>query len=166
MIKLTPADKWFNLCVKLRCNWTCEYCGVNFEHQKEIFDCSHYQERGKLTTRYHPQNAFGHCRDCHYELGGHHWNDTNDGLFDDHYVQVFGETNQKIIKHLSRQIYQGHKKDLKHIADHYRLESKKLEKCRKAGDDQRIDFDIFPSLQGLTNAIKDELHEPIADRCE
>lgn len=61
------ADEQFSLCVRLRANCTCERCGLPFPltDMKDLH-CSHNYSRDRWQVRYHPDNAFALCRDCHW----------------------------------------------------------------------------------------------------
>lgn len=51
-----------------RTDWTCDYCGRTFHHERQKLHCSHFKSRRHKATRYHPYNAFAHCVGCHRKL--------------------------------------------------------------------------------------------------
>ena len=53
------ADRLFSVYIKHRDEF-CQRCGST-----QNLDCSHHITRGRLATRYDPQNAVAHCRACH-----------------------------------------------------------------------------------------------------
>lgn len=38
---------------------------ISYEDNKGDLDCSHFQKRGKETTRFDPENADAACKKCH-----------------------------------------------------------------------------------------------------
>lgn len=60
-IKITPADKWFSLCIRERAGWVCERCGV----MSDSLQCAHVFGRGNKSVRLEPLNAFALCFTCH-----------------------------------------------------------------------------------------------------
>ena len=65
-ITRTKADDAFSLCVRLRANCTCERCGEQFPHNAmKHLHCSHNYSREYQQVRFHPDNAFALCKDCH-----------------------------------------------------------------------------------------------------
>lgn len=69
-IKITPADKWFSKCIRVRAGWTCQRCGTNHAHNTRALDCSHFIGRGNWSVRFDPDNAIALCTACHFRLGG------------------------------------------------------------------------------------------------
>ena len=64
-IKLTPADKWFSLCVRERVGWRCERCMKSYSPPTSALQCAHYFGRRNWATRFEPLNAFCLCFACH-----------------------------------------------------------------------------------------------------
>ncbi len=155
MIKVTNADRWFSKCVRIRSNWTCEFCGVYFEHKKEDLHASHFISRSKYATRYHPENCLSHCRDCHNMLGGHHWNNTNASKFIEHYEQIMGEEARKKMLALSRQTFVNHKYHIDEIALHYRKQYRAIDDLRKQGHTIRIEFFNYQESAEQNQIIRD-----------
>ena len=74
-ITRTKADDAFSLCVRLRANCTCERCGEQFPHNAmKHLHCSHNYSREYQQVRFHPDNAFALCKDCHRSLQMPNWN--------------------------------------------------------------------------------------------
>ena len=107
-IKRTPADQWFSKCVRIRTNWTCEYCNINFEHDKGSLHCSHYISRAHHITRYNPINAMAHCQRCHEQLGGGRWGGGNIAEFAHHYDEIHGPKNREKIRKISHYPFPKH----------------------------------------------------------
>lgn len=68
-MKLTPADRWFSKCIKLRVNYVCERCGTQYQEGDRGLHCSHFIGRRNWAVRFDPANAFAHCFGCHQHLG-------------------------------------------------------------------------------------------------
>jgi len=69
VIKITPADRYFSLCVRKRANWSCERCHKGYSPPTTALHCSHYLGRGNWGTRFDPLNATSLCYGCHQYLG-------------------------------------------------------------------------------------------------
>lgn len=69
--KINPNDTKFSRYIRQRDGWRCQYkfkClgNVSFESNPGGLHCSHFQKRGKWTTRYDPDNCDAACVPCHY----------------------------------------------------------------------------------------------------
>jgi len=163
-IKTTQSDKWFSKCVRERTNWTCEYCGADFNHDRAGLDCSHFIGRGNKMVRVHPLNAFAHCKrspgkNCHEKLGGGRWGGGNIAEFAKHYDEIHGAENRELMRVLSSMAWKGYKHLEKAMSKHYRMEHRRMEALRADGEQGRIEFDIFPDgwWLGVIAATKKEL---------
>lgn len=67
-IRLDKLDILFSKFIRMRADWSCEYCGKPVENYKGL-QCSHFHGRRKRSTRYDPDNACGLCFSCHIYLG-------------------------------------------------------------------------------------------------
>ena len=67
----TATDVIFSQLVRERAGWRCENCFQSFASNHGGLDCSHFVggNRGKVSTRFYPQNACALCRTCHDKLG-------------------------------------------------------------------------------------------------
>lgn len=136
-MKITPADKWFSLCVRERAGWKCEYCGTQYEPGSRGLHCSHYFTRGNWAVRFEPLNAFAHCFHCHQLLG------SNPDKFYWWVKEQLGEQYRLLIE-LERDIVRG--KEVKRtkgkgeIADHYEAEYCMMRLMREAGAPERLEF--------------------------
>lgn len=160
MIKRTQADAWFSKCVRMRTNWTCEYCGIELENNKADLHCSHFVTRGKNSTRYHPLNAFAHCKTCHKILGGDRWGGGNVAEFAHHYDDKYGAENREVIRVLSQTPFPKHKHHIDLMSAHYRAEYKRMDIERSGGYTGRLDFDLYsgqPALIALERDIRGRL---------
>lgn len=64
-IKVTPADKWFSMCVRERSDWKCEKCGTQYTPPTAGLQCAHIYGRANKAVRLDPLNAFALCAHCH-----------------------------------------------------------------------------------------------------
>jgi len=148
-LKKTPADHWFSKCVRERSNWICEYCEIDLSNDKAKLDCSHFVSRGKLSTRYHPLNAMALCKSCHNELGGGRWGGGNVAEHCALYDEVFSEGDREVIRLLSWVQFRKHQMHLKDISAHYRSQHREMERIRKDGYIERLEFEIYLGNQEL-----------------
>jgi len=142
-VKRTPADQWFSKCVRIRTNWTCEYCNINYEHDKGYLHCSHYISRAHHITRYNPINAMAHCQRCHEQLGGGRWGGGNIAEFAHHYDEIHGPKNREKIRKISHYPFPKHKRHIKDISTHFRQEFARLEQLRLDGRIDRLEFEPY-----------------------
>lgn len=131
-IRIAPEDRYFSLCVRERAGNQCEVCGKSSEYWR--IDCSHLFSRRHLATRWHPQNAFAHCFQCHQKLGGDpvsfaRWADKRLGPAKVEQLYVLSSTTLKLSK-----------ADKAYIAKHYRQEHKAMLERRKAGETGYLQF--------------------------
>lgn len=68
-MKLTQADKHFSHYIRTKAGWKCERCHKQYTPPTTGLQCSHFQGRAKLATRYEENNAFAHCAGCHTYFG-------------------------------------------------------------------------------------------------
>ena len=138
MIKITPADKWFSLCVRERAEWTCERCGKHYTPPTMALHCSHYEGRGNWSTRFEPLNAMALCYGCHSLIG------SRAKKHRDLYVKVFGASADDIVNEMSNDIQRGKEyhrtKGKGEIAKHYQSEYERMMGIRAEGVTGRIEF--------------------------
>ena len=70
LIKRTPADIAFSMCIRIRDNYTCQVCGTSYLPNDSGLHCSHFHGRGNWAVRFDPGNAEAHCYNCHIKMGG------------------------------------------------------------------------------------------------
>lgn len=70
-IKIDPADKAFSLYIRTRDKWTCKRCSKQYQPPTNALHCSHFQGRGKESTRFEPLNADALCYGCHQYFTSH-----------------------------------------------------------------------------------------------
>lgn len=150
MIKITPADKWFSLCVRIRSNWTCEYKGTYFPDpsSRNGLHCSHFHGRGLWETRFDPFNAFAHSYGSHQYLGASH----NRRVFEEWVEKTIGGEQYAILqaKHGDSRLAREYRKANKlkegrttALAAHFKREYERMEQMRMDGDMGRIEFKPF-----------------------
>lgn len=137
-IRITPADKWFSLCVRERAGWTCEYCGKDYSGERgHGLHCSHFFGRRHKATRHHPDNAFAHCYGCHQRLGA------NPYIFSEWARAHLGGGRITILHERHLQIWKKPKGYEKEIAAHYKAEYERMKALRDQGVTGRIEFTAF-----------------------
>ena len=116
MIKITPADKWFSLCVRKRANWTCERCGTGYGGPTQALHCSHFHGRGKYATRHDPRNAAALCFGCHRHMS------SNPAEHFDWFLNRLGRYDFEALRERvqDQMIARECKRSLKQIAAHYK----------------------------------------------
>lgn len=131
-IRIDPADKYFSLCVRERAGNRCEACSRSSDHYR--IDCSHLFSRRHMSTRYHPQNAFAHCFQCHQAFGG------DPVSFARWAEKRLGPAKVEAMHILSSTLLKLSKRDKEYIAKHYRAEHKAMLDKRKAGFSGYLQF--------------------------
>ena len=118
MIKITPADKWFSLCVRKRAAWCCERCGTGYGKPCQALHCSHYHGRGKYATRFDPRNATSLCYGCHMRLTAHPME------HHEFFQQALDEYQRAALWERSQDTSyaKGIKRAIKEVAKHYKSE--------------------------------------------
>lgn len=129
-IKITPADRWFSMCIREAADWTCECCGKKYEERSMGLHCSHYFGRRNKALRFCPDNAFAHCFGCHQKLG------SNPDDFQRWMLNKVGEGVMDILREKRNDIglAKSINKNLKDVAKHYRQEHARLQQLRMDGD--------------------------------
>ena len=139
-MKISPADKYFSLCIRERNNWTCEYSGKYFpEGSRQGLHCSHYVGRANYSTRFDPRNAFSHSYHSHAKLGG-------DPI--EFNIWVVDYKGGSLIDYLitqKRDISLGKaiKKSIKQVGFYYKEQYEAMLELRKDGHIGYLEFDGF-----------------------
>lgn len=134
-MKIDVRDEWFAKCVKERAEWTCERCGKYYpEGHRRGLDCSHYFGRRSRSTRWHPDNAFAHCRGCHQYLG------SNPLYFTQWVRDQLGDERHDWLMRRHHKPQKYTKADLREIARHYRTEHKRMYDERMNGVTGYLEF--------------------------
>lgn len=63
---LINADRFFSQFIRTRDNWTCRLCKKTFIENKRVLHNSHFWGRGRMSTRFDPDNCIAACYSCHY----------------------------------------------------------------------------------------------------
>lgn len=135
-IKRDKTDILFSELVRERVNWICEYCGRDFSHNKGAVHCSHLFGRRAKSVRWHPQNAFCHCYDCHRKL------EENPVTFAEWAREKLGQQAYDKLRVLANKPMKWTKWDKEYLHKHYLAERKRQKKLRMDGDVGRVDFDL------------------------
>lgn len=139
-LKITPADKFFSLCVRERCGWICERCGKDYSSQAPTmaFHCSHYEGRGNWAVRLDSLDALGLCYGCHRLVGG------RTIAHRDLYLKVMGREKLEILEELSRDVarYKMFRQTngKGEVAKHFKSEYFRMVELRAQGVTGRIEF--------------------------
>lgn len=131
-IHISPADKWFSLCVRERAVNRCERCGRTADQGR--LDCSHFFSRRHNSTRWEPANAFAHCFQCHQTLGG------DPVEFVKWVESKIGPAKVEALRTRAGMTLKLSKVDREFIAAHYRAEHKRMLAQRKAGHEGYLQF--------------------------
>ena len=109
------ADKLFSLYIRRRDTesdgWgRCVSCG-----KYERLQCGHWQKRGWLSLRYHPQAAHGQCLRCNHFLGG------NEGPYTLRMIEMYGLDQVKKLMELKHHVVKLNREDYERIIDRFSL---------------------------------------------
>lgn len=134
-MKTTTADMWFSRCVRERANWTCENCGKQYDDKSMGLHCSHFIGRGNWAVRFDPLNADSHCYYCHSQFEGnpHKHTEWKKSRLKEVYEILIEKSNNLMLGKQNR-------RDVKHIAAHYRSEFMKMKEQRAEGKTGRLEF--------------------------
>ena len=160
-VKRTTVDKYFSKCIRLRTNWICEYCEMDFSHDIGSLHCSHFVSRNNKIVRFNPSNAFAHCYKCHELLGGGRWGGGNIAEFANHYDEIHGADQRELIRTLSSYPFPRFKRHEKAMAKYYREIMYDMETMRNNGECGRIEFDMYEGcdeINELMEKLRNALH--------
>jgi hypothetical protein len=135
MIKITPADKWFSLCVRERAAWTCERCGTKYHPPTQALHCAHWHSRGNWSVRFDAANALALDMGCHLYTGRER---------DEHRKLMsskIGEPELDRLAHDKSRPANGIKRRVSEIAAHYKRQYELMLEKRKSGLVGRIEFE-------------------------
>ena len=134
-MKRTKLDIVFSKLIRERAEYKCERCGKYYpEGQRQGLDCSHFYGRRHHSTRWHPDNAFSHCRGCHQYLG------SNPAIFDKFARGQLGETRYDWLMRRHNQVTKYSEEDLEDMYQHYKAQLAYMERRRKEGFVGYLDF--------------------------
>ena len=64
-------DNVFSWYIRTRDGWKCQRCGTEYAPPTKVLQCSHYENRANMATRFYPPNCMAACNPCHaYHLEG------------------------------------------------------------------------------------------------
>lgn len=137
-IKITPADKWFSMCVRERAEWRCEECGTQYTPPTSGLQCAHIFGRANKAVRLDPLNAFALCMSCHqhYTANPMHFATFVRMKLDQDEYDILNEKSLNIIigKEMTQAIKSGD------AAKHYKKEYEKMRAERDNGKTGRLEF--------------------------
>ena len=138
-IKRTKHDKVFSDLVRMRVNYTCEFCGKAYpeSNTRMGLHCSHYYGRRHRGTRWHPDNGFCLCAGCHQALG------ENPEAHTKFVESELGEARLQIIREFAHSAVKLKPEDLDGLYNHMMQEFKKMSARRAAGETGRIEFEGY-----------------------
>ncbi len=136
-VKITPADRWFSMCVRTRADNRCERCGGM--PSPGGLHCSHFHGRGKWSVRFDPENGTALCYGCHAYFGSHpvlhsQWQAENMGLY--RFESLQERANDLTRARVAR-------REAKAIAAHYRCQFNIMLEKRSQGETGRIEFEGY-----------------------
>ncbi len=103
-IKIDAADRAFSLYIRTRDGWKCKRCHKQYEPPTSALQCSHFQGRGKESTRFEPLNCDALCYGCHMYFTAQPG---------EHYAWQVQQKGQKAVDQLIMQSNTYKKKDRK-----------------------------------------------------
>ena len=138
MIRVTPADRYFSLCVRERAAWTCERCGKQYVPPTQALHCAHWHSRGNWSVRFDPYNALALCYGCHIL--------TSRDRESEHLPLMrksVGEIQLDRLAYDKNRPANGIKRRIKDIAHHYRETYEAMIRQRMNGKQGRLEFDAW-----------------------
>jgi len=132
-MKISPADKWFSMCVREAADNVCAVCG----EKKDRTETSHIFGRRHRTVRWCKENALCKCHGCHRWW---HERPTESGNW---FREKYGAGIEEILYEKIHSRQKVPKTEEKEIAAHYRKEHKKLLEIRATGKKGQLDFESW-----------------------
>lgn len=132
-VKITPADKYFSLCVRERAGGACECCGKSTDR----LECSHIFSRRHRTIRWSGDNAEALCHWCHRQ---YHENPLDGAA---RIRNEYGDGHLDLLREKMNCKVKVPKAEEKAIAAHYREQHKQQLAHRAAGEIGRIEFESY-----------------------
>ena len=134
-LKRTKLDIVFSNLIRERAEWKCERCKKYYpEGHRQGLDCSHFYGRRHRSTRWHPDNAFAHCRGCHQYLG------SNPAIFNAWALKQLGDTRYDWLLRRHNEVVKYTKADLEEFYQHLIAQHKYMLRRRKEGEKGWLDF--------------------------
>jgi len=125
-VKRLKLDKVFSDLIRERAEWKCERCNKSFpDGHRQGLDCSHFYGRRHRSTRWHPDNAWAHCRGCHQYLG------SNPAIFDKFARDKLGDVRYDWLMRRHNQVVKYTKSELEEMYQHYKAQLKYMQRRRK-----------------------------------
>lgn len=143
LIRITPADKWFSMCVRERAEWRCEFpgCGVHYPPPTAALHCCHVFSRGNWSTRFDPFNAVAGCY-------GHHR--YSERMREDYFIpfvkKLIGEHEYDRLCYDKNRPANGIRKRVSEIAKHYKAEFERMQKLRDEGVTGRLTINPWEGI--------------------
>lgn len=131
-MKISPADKYFSLCVREAHNNTCETCG-----KVGRMEASHVYSRRHRTIRWDVLNIMCQCNGCHRA-----WHSSPLASFA-WFESTYGAGRVELLREKMNSKVKVSKLEEKEIAKHYREQLKIIEQKRASGVTGVIEFESY-----------------------
>lgn len=135
LIRITPADRWFSMCVRERAAWNCERCGKHHEPPTQALHCAHWHSRGNWSVRFDPDNALALCYGCHVITGRERETEHRPLM-----LKTVGDFVLDRLAADKKRPAKGIELAIGAISKHYRSEYARMQDLRSAGVVGRIPF--------------------------
>lgn len=132
LMKISPADKYFSLCVRLANDNICETCG-----KFGRMEASHVYSRRHRTIRWDTLNIMCQCNGCHRQ-----WHESPLRSFQ-WFEKQYGSGRVDLLREKMQNKNKTSKLEEKDIAKHYRQQLAILQKKRDQGETGVLDFESW-----------------------
>ena len=124
-MKITQADKWFSIYIRLRDSDENGYCKCftcdTVKYWKNM-DCGHYVKRQHQGTRFNEKNSNVQCVNCNWNLQG------NDAIYRERIIKLYGQETHDLLKSAERTSFKRTELEIKLLTKEYKEKAKKLAK--------------------------------------
>lgn len=140
--KLTEKlDKVFSKLIRLRANYICECCGIDYSASTGKMDCSHYIGRANTHVRWWSENASAHCKKCHLNFTHRYWE--HQTWFRDKIGQGVEDRLFERIQERDRSMMKWSIEDLKDMLRHFNEQYSIMQSKRDAGITKYLEFEDY-----------------------
>ncbi len=129
-LKRTKHDKIISDLIRERAEWCCERCDTYFPegHGRQGLHASHYYGRGRISTRFLPDNLNSLCMGCHLHMSG------NRDEYTAFKVKELGQSRFDDLVLRGNAVMKYTKSDKEELYIHYKAQYKYMLRRRKQGD--------------------------------